>query len=121
MHCPSFSPHQSLAEWLDCRLEMHCPQCGRVVFVPVQMIRARVGDVTFAELVPRLRCSKCGGLPEPIYLLAGFHRTFCFGAPPDWAVELRPPSQPLEPPHRRASLISQPFAVTPGADGKLAC
>ena len=49
------------------------------------------GDRTFGTVLAALRCSKCRGNPAPVYLVAGHHRTFDHGPPPDWAVELVPP------------------------------
>jgi hypothetical protein len=47
--------------------------------------------MTFANLVKRLRCKRCGRFkPVPVYLVAGHHRTARFGPVADWAVELVP-------------------------------
>lgn len=89
MHPPSFSIHQKLSDWPDCRLELRC--CGgRSVVYPIKLVIERHGDRTFQALLGKLRCENCGGSPSPVHLLAGFARTFSFGAPPDWTVELVP-------------------------------
>jgi len=54
------------------------------------MLIEQLGDATFAALLPRLTCKECGARPAPVYLLAGYHREFCGGAPPSWAIELVP-------------------------------
>jgi len=58
--------------------------------LPVKMLRGVYGNPTFRDVLAHLRCSKCGGPPAPVYLVAGHHRTFCHGPEPDWAVELIP-------------------------------
>jgi hypothetical protein len=40
-------------------------------------------------LLSRMRCSKCGRPPAPVYLCAG-HREHTGGASTDWAIELVP-------------------------------
>jgi hypothetical protein len=47
------------------------------------------GDRTFAAVLAKLRCQKCGKPPAPDYLCVG-HREFTMVAPPDWAIELVP-------------------------------
>jgi hypothetical protein len=42
------------------------------------------------EAVKRMRCGKCRASPAPVYLCASHHRQFCYGAQPDWAIELVP-------------------------------
>ena len=37
------------------------------------------------------RVPDCRSRPAPVYLVAGYTRTFMHGAPPDWALELVPP------------------------------
>ena len=51
------------------------------------------GDRPFKDVLAGLRCRQCGGKPAPVYLVAGVTRTFCFGPPPSWAVELVPPPE----------------------------
>jgi hypothetical protein len=49
------------------------------------------GDMTFQDLLKRLRCKRCGNSrPAPVYLVAGHHRVARFGPTPDWAVQLVP-------------------------------
>ena len=57
--------------------------------LPVRLLLER-GDRTFNAVFRVLRCSKCRGRPAPVYLVAGFHRTFNHGPEPDWSVELVP-------------------------------
>lgn len=93
MHPPAFNPAQRLSDWPDCVLELRCPCSPRVVMQPVRMLLER-GDWTFSAVLTALRCSKCRGKPMPVYLVAGYHRTFNHGPPPDWAVELVSPPRP---------------------------
>ncbi len=88
MHPPDFSIDHQLSDWPECRLEVTCPCSGRVVVIPVSYLLRR-GDRTFRSVVAGLRCSRCGGSPAPVYLVAGLARRFNFGPPPSWAVELR--------------------------------
>jgi len=60
------------------------------VLLPIRMLLER-GDRAFSAVLRALRCSKCSGKPVPVYLVAGYHRTFNHGPPPDWSVELVPP------------------------------
>jgi hypothetical protein len=54
----------------------------------------RKGDMTFENLVKRLRCKRSGkSQPALVYLVAVHHRTARFGPDADWAVELVPPPQ----------------------------
>lgn len=95
MHPPPFSVAHKLSEWPDCALELRCHCSERVVLLPVRMLLDR-GDRTFGTVLAALRCSKCGGEPAPVYLVAGYHRTFNHGPSPDCAVELVPqPRQEL--------------------------
>ena len=70
-----------------CRLELRCT-CGRSAFVPTSMLRRMHGDRTFRRVLTSLRCSGCGALPAPVYLLAEQHREHCWGGAPGWAIEL---------------------------------
>lgn len=90
MHPPVFHLVHRRSDWPDCALELRCPCSPRMVMLPVRMLLER-GDRTFSTVLAALRCSKCGGKPAPVYLMAGYHRTFNHGPPPDWAVELEPP------------------------------
>ena len=57
----------------------------------------RSGNLTFAELLARLRCEKCRRkMPGPVYLCASQHREFQGGAAPDWSLEVVPPPRNLE-------------------------
>jgi hypothetical protein len=87
MHPLPFLAAQLLSDWPDCRLELHC--CKGVTVLPVRMIVDNSGDRPFAEVLSRLRCSRCGKPPAPVYLCAG-HREASGGAPADWAIELVP-------------------------------
>ncbi len=59
----------------------------------IKMLRSQLGDVTFADLLPRLVCRHCRARPAPVYLCASPHRTFYGGPSPDWAIELVPPAR----------------------------
>jgi hypothetical protein len=87
VHPPRFNLTQHLSDWPECGLEVHC--CKGMVVYPVRLIAARYGDRTFGVVIGKLRCSRCGGKPAPVYLCAG-HRTYCGGAAADWAIELVP-------------------------------
>ena len=75
-------------------IELHCLHCrGGSVAIPVRLLMQRNGDMTFENLLRRLRCKRCQAVkPAPIYLVAGHHRTACGGPDPDWAIELVPPA-----------------------------
>jgi hypothetical protein len=90
MHPPPFRPQHHLSDWPDCQFELHC--CRGMTLYPVRLMIEQRGDVSFAELLPRLRCKKCRRPPAPVYLCAG-HREYNSGAPPDWAIELVPVPQ----------------------------
>ena len=87
MHPPAYRPDHLLSDWPACHLEIHC--CKGQTLVPIRLLIATHGDRSFTSLLARLRCSRCGGRPAPVYLCAG-HREHCGGAPADWAVELVP-------------------------------
>ncbi len=87
MHPPNFHLAQHLSDWPECSLELRCQRSERVVMLSVRRLLERE-DQTFGTVLAALRCSKCGGKPAPVYLVAGHHRTFNHGPPPDWAVEL---------------------------------
>ena len=80
-----------MSDWPNCVLELHCPCSPRMVTLPVQMLLKR-GGRSFGTVLAVLRCSKCGGKPAPVYLVAEHHRTLDHGPPSDWAVELVPPA-----------------------------
>jgi hypothetical protein len=91
VHPPDFSIHHRLSDWPDCRIEVNCSPCGgRRVDIPVRLLLRDGPDRPFASIVAGLRCKVCGGKPAPVYLVAGLTRSFCFGPPPSWAVELVP-------------------------------
>ena len=85
-----FQKEQLLSDWPDCTLEVRCPNCPHVTVLPVRLLRERHGDRSFKSVVAALCCSSCRGRPAPVYLVAGNHREFLGGPPPDWAVELVP-------------------------------
>ncbi len=62
-----------------------------IVVLPVRLLIEQHGDRTFAEVLARLKCKSCRQAPAPVYLVAGHQRTFCYGGPPDWSLELVPP------------------------------
>jgi hypothetical protein len=57
----------------------------------IHLVMRRVGNPSFAELLPRLRCEECRRRLAPVYLVAGYHRTFHGGPAAEWSVELVPP------------------------------
>jgi len=59
----------------------------------VRLMLQERGDRPFKDVLAGLGCRQCGGRPAPVYLVAGLTRTFCFGPPPSWAVELVPPPE----------------------------
>jgi hypothetical protein len=90
MHPPRFLSNHHLLDWPDCFLELHCCK-GKTVY-PVRMLAERSGNLTFAELLARLRCEKCRSkMRGPVYLCAGHQREFQGGSAPDWSLELVPP------------------------------
>jgi hypothetical protein len=73
-------------------IELHC--CGGSAGYPVRLLMKRKGDMTFENLLSRLRCKRCGrARPAPVYLVAGHHRTARYGPEADWALELVPPPE----------------------------
>jgi hypothetical protein len=95
MHPPLFRKTHRLSDWPDCVIELHCLQCrGGSVGYPVRLLMKRNGDMTFENLLRRLRCKRCRGAnPAPVYLVAGHHRTARSGPTADWAIELTPPPE----------------------------
>jgi hypothetical protein len=92
MHPPLFRKTHRLSDWPECVIELHC--CGGSVGYPVRLLMKRKGDMTFENLLSRLRCKRCGrARPTPVYLVAGHHRTARYGPEADWALELVPPPE----------------------------
>ncbi len=93
-HPHAFRKEDTLADWPDCRVEVRCPECrDRGAVVPVRLLAEQWGaGMTFKALLSRLRCRHCGRFGAPVYLLSDLHRTFCYGADPQWTVELVPPA-----------------------------
>ncbi len=89
MHPPQFLMAQKLSDWPECRLELHCP-CRGVVLYPLRLMAEQSGNRTFDAVLGGLRCGGCGKKPAPVFLCAGGSRTHNGGAPPDWAIELVP-------------------------------
>jgi hypothetical protein len=89
MHPPRFRLDQRLLDWPECRLELHC--CKGTVLAPVRFLATQNGNVTFGEMLARLRCGRCRGKPRAAWICAG-HRRATGGGPPDWAIELVSPS-----------------------------
>ena len=95
MHPPTFHRSQPLSAWPGCSLEVACPCSPRVTMLPVRMLLAQRGDITFGAVLDGLRCSACRGKPAPVYLVAGHNRRFINGPPADWSLELVvPPVMP---------------------------
>jgi hypothetical protein len=68
MHPPAFSVSHRLSDWPECVLELNCPKpAGRMVQYPVRLLAQRHGNLTFAELLPKLRCKCCGQRPAPVH------------------------------------------------------
>ena len=94
-HSPQFRKDHRLSDWPNCNLELRCEGgCGRTVIPPLTLLLRELGDTTFAEMLPKLRCRQCRRKPAPIFLCASFHRSHCGGPAPDWAIEIvgAPPS-----------------------------
>jgi len=91
MHPPRYHPDHWLSDWPDCCLEVRCGCSERVVLISVRTLVEGRGDRPFRGVLAALRCSACRGKPGPVYLVAGHHRTFNHGPPPDWSLELVPP------------------------------
>jgi hypothetical protein len=92
MHPPPFRKTHRLWDWPECVIELHCLRCrGGTVLSPVRLVINRKGDMTFENLLRRLRCERCQAAnPAPVYLVAGHHRTASGGPDPDWSIELAP-------------------------------
>lgn len=90
MHPPPFRPTHTIADWPDCHLELHCPDCRKMTFAALRMFRLDYGGARVLDLVARLKCSACGVKPAPVFLVAGQTRSFSGGPSPDWAIELVP-------------------------------
>jgi hypothetical protein len=93
MHPPLFRKTHRLSDWPECVIELHCLHCrGGSVLYPVRLLIKSQGDMTFENLLRRLRCKRCRAVkPAPVYLVAGHHRTASGGPDPDWSLELVPP------------------------------
>ena len=90
MHPPRFRMTQRLSDWPECVIELHC--CAGMVGYPVRLLMQRCGNITFENLLKRLRCKRCRRFkPAPVYLVAGHHRSARNGPDADWSVELVPP------------------------------
>ena len=90
MHPPSFDPDHRLSDWPACCLELRCPCSPRLTILPIRLLIERHGDRPFRGVLARLQCSACKGRPAPVYLVAGHNRTFMYGPPAEWSVELVP-------------------------------
>src|SRR6476646_5011098 len=57
MHPPLFRKTHRLSDWPECVIELHCLDCrGGSVGYPVRLLMERRGDMTFENLLRRLRC-----------------------------------------------------------------
>ena len=90
MHPPAFHLDQPLSDWPACCIEVRCPCSPRMVQMPVRLLTQQHGNRTFRAVLAALRCSACKGKPAPVYLVAGFHRTYARRPGADWALELVP-------------------------------
>jgi hypothetical protein len=69
MHPPLFRKTHKLSDWPQCMIEEHCPHCGGSVVYQVSLLIKRKGDMTFDNLLRRLRCKRCQAVkPAPVYL-----------------------------------------------------
>jgi hypothetical protein len=60
MHPPLFRKTHRLSDWAECVIELHCLHCrGGSVGYPVRLPIERKGDMTFENLLRRLRCKQC--------------------------------------------------------------
>jgi hypothetical protein len=77
MYPPLFRKTHRLSDWPQCVIELHCLHCrGGSIGYPVRLLIERQADMTFENLLRRLRCKRCHGVkPAPVYLVAGHHRT----------------------------------------------
>ena len=105
MHPPHFTPNQRLSDWPECIVEVRC--CTGIYPIPVKMLLAKHGDLTFADLLRKLRCSRCRKHAAPVYVNASHHRTACGGPPPGWSIELRPGPEPEFPLRRQEPMVKK--------------
>ena len=60
VHPPVFLFSHRLSDWPHCTLELRCMACrGRSTMPSIHLVMRRVGNPSFAELLPRLRCEQC--------------------------------------------------------------
>lgn len=91
MHPPRFLQSQLLSDWPDCFLEIGCARCEERSFtIAVKGLRRWYGNLTFAELVSRLRCKYCGRKPGSVQLLASYSRYAGEKPAPDWTLTIVP-------------------------------
>jgi hypothetical protein len=89
MHPPRWYPQHRLMDWPDCNLDLQCSCGAGTTTYPCKLLASRHGNRTFADVLPRLRCKRCGQAPREIYLVAGFQREIAPGPDPDWSLPLR--------------------------------
>ena len=87
MRFPAYLPNDLPSAWSDCFLEIRCG-CGRSSHTPVKLLVGKLEDMAFKAYLSRLRCQQCKGLPGPVYLCTGHHRTSSGGGAPDWALQV---------------------------------
>ncbi len=89
MHPPPWNQNHRFLDWPECCLDLRCA-CGWSVSYACKLIASRHGNRTFAQVLPRLKCSRCHKSPADIHLVASHHRTLGNGGPePDWSLPLR--------------------------------
>jgi hypothetical protein len=93
MPAAPFRRTHRLSDRPSCVIELRCLHCrGGSVGSPVRLLIERRGDMTFENLLRRLRWKRCHAVkPAPVYLVAGHHRTVRGGPDADWSIELVPP------------------------------
>lgn len=70
-------------------LELTC--CSGMTLFPINLIVQRQGGHhRLKDVLSRLRCQRCKGQPVTAYLNETHNRTFNYGAPPGWSVQLIP-------------------------------
>lgn len=88
MHPPDFHTSHLLSDWPNCFLEAHCFRCMRRRSVSsIRSLMREHGNVSFTELLSRLKCRFFLGKPTLVHLCASQVRT-CMGPPTGWAIEL---------------------------------
>ena len=75
-----------LSALITCWIEIQC--CKGTVDYPVKLMLRRHPDRPLGDAVGKLRCSKCRGGPQEVWLKQVPNRKPCMGSPPGWSVRL---------------------------------